>query len=165
MSYRISNTKSTVAKLLYNPFHAFSFGFGLGLLPKAPGTYGTLAAFPIYIVLVRFSTMTYCIVLLILLLAAIYTVSYTSKALHNHDDSRIVCDEFVAYLLVLLFTKQTAFFMLLSFVMFRFFDIVKPWPINLIDSKVEGGYGIVLDDIIAAIYSIFIIIALQSLLS
>lgn len=148
-------------RMLLDPIHCFSFGFGSGLLPKMPGTWGTLAAFIFFLPMANLSNTLYLLLLLMLTALSIYAADYTSKALGVHDHSAIVCDEIVGYLLVLFFVPHTLGYMLLSFLLFRFFDIVKPWPINICDESIHGGLGIVLDDIIAAIYAIFAFLLLH----
>ena len=148
-------------KMLRSPVHCFSFGFGAGLLPKAPGTWGTAVAFLFFLPMMKLSSTGYLFVLAALISFSVYAADYTSKALREHDHSAIVCDEIVGYLLVLLFTPQNIMYMLLSFVLFRFFDILKPWPINFLDKNITGGVGIVLDDIVAAFYAVAALLFLQ----
>ena len=135
---------------LLNPVHFLATGFGSGLFPKIPGTMGTLAAVPLYLLIV-----TYCATLLpwIILLAfilGIYLCDKTAKDMGVHDHGSIVWDEFVGFwitmLLVPVVNWQTVF---AGFVLFRFFDMLKPWPINWLDKKVHGGFGIMLDDVVA----------------
>ena len=148
------------AHMLTNPIHCFSFGFGSGLLPKMPGTWGTIAAFIFFVPMMKLSSASYLLLLVILTMLSIFAADYTSKELGVHDHSAIVCDEIAGYLLVLFFVPHTPIYILLSFVLFRFFDIVKPYPINCIDKNIPGGAGIVLDDIMAAVYAILTLLLL-----
>ena len=147
-------------RMLANPIHCFSFGFGSGLLPKMPGTWGTIVAFIFFTPMMKLSSTSYLLLLVILTMFSIFAADYTSKELGVHDHSAIVCDEIVGYLLVLFFVPHTFIYILLSFVSFRFFDIVKPWPINFLDKNIPGGAGIVLDDIVAAVYAILALLLL-----
>jgi|OM-RGC.v1.021336193 phosphatidylglycerophosphatase A len=152
-------------KMLLHPIHCFSFGFGAGLLPKMPGTWGTIVTFLFFLPMMQLSSTSYLLVFAVLTVFSIYAADYTSKSLGEHDHSAIVCDEIVGYLLVLFFIPQNLICMLLSFVLFRLFDIVKPWPINFIDENIAGGLGIVVDDIAAALYAIAVFLLLQLLYS
>lgn len=143
-------------KLLQHPVHAFSLGFGSGLLPKAPGTWGTIVALPIWWVMLYWQQhpIVMWVCWGILTLCSIYSAQYTSDALGVHDHKAIVCDEIVGYLLVLLCLPYTWKSALFGFLVFRFFDIMKPWPICWCDQHISGGLGIVLDDILAAFYTV-----------
>ena len=143
--------------LLRNPIHAFSLGFGSGLMPWAPGTWGTLVAYPFYFLLWPFGIWFYVVMLILLIIASCYACDYTSKALGEHDHKSIVCDEVVGYLLVLLFTPSSLGWFLFSFLVFRLFDIFKPWPILWFDQNLKNGTGIVVDDLLAGIYAILVV--------
>jgi phosphatidylglycerophosphatase A len=162
-SQSVDNVVIIAPRMLINPIHCFSLGFGAGLLPKMPGTWGTMVAFILFLPMMKLSSLGYLLILAVLTLFSIYAADYTSKALGEHDHSAIVCDEIVGYLLVLFFIPQNITCMLLSFVLFRFFDIVKPWPINFLDENITGGLGIVLDDIMAALYAIIAFVALYKI--
>ena len=156
--------KQPSMRMLHNPLHAFSFGFGSGLLPWAPGTWGTLAALPFFYFMLDLNMQGYLLVLLALTLFSVYTCKYTSDSLGAHDHSSIVCDEVVGYLLVLFFMPHEVLWWLLAFIAFRFFDILKPWPINWLDKNIQGGTGIVIDDIAAALYAILFLYGLAAML-
>ena len=146
--------KSTVkipAVLLKNPVHFLALGFGSGLLPKAPGTFGTLAAIPVYCAFASLSVSWYVLAVLVLSLAGVAICDYTSKQLRVHDHPGIVFDEIAGYLLTMTAIPFGIGWMLAGFVAFRFFDIIKPWPISWLDKHVHGGLGIMLDDLLAGV--------------
>ncbi|WP_410498296.1 phosphatidylglycerophosphatase A [Chitinibacter sp. S2-10] len=143
------------AFLRQNPAHMLAFGFGAGLAKKAPGTWGTLVALPIFallqIMLPNPVIFSFCIPLFAL---GIWVCEVTGRTLGVSDYGGIVFDEIVAMLMVLCFAPATPLGWLLAFVLFRFFDIVKPWPIRWFDQQVKGGLGVMLDDLIAAVFAI-----------
>lgn len=141
-------------KILSNPIHFFSFGFGAGLSAYAPGTMGTLVAIPIYLVLVQFSPIIYLSFVTILFLVGCWASSRTAAALNAPDHPGIVIDEIVGFLVTMIFVPVTWYWIMLGFLLFRVFDIWKPWPISLADQHIRGGLGIMLDDLMAAIYSL-----------
>lgn len=140
--------------LLAHPAHFFAFGFGSGLARKAPGTAGTLVAFPLYAVLMGLPELYFWILASVFLLAGIWICDVAGKALGVHDHGGIVWDEIAAFLCVLPFAPSTWLGWLIAFALFRLFDIVKPFPIGWLDAKVKGGFGVMLDDVLAAIYAI-----------
>ena len=141
------------ASVWRNPIHFIAFGFGSGAAPFAPGTFGTLVAIPIYLLMVPLSLWIYFAVVLLMTMVGIWLCHVTSKDLGVHDHSGIVWDEIVGYLITMMAAPQGIVWIVVGFLLFRFFDIVKPWPIRRIDQQVEGGWGIMLDDIIAGIFS------------
>ncbi len=151
--------------LLSHPAHFLSFGFGSGLAKKAPGTFGTLAAFPIYWYLApRLSDAAFLIALAAAFAVGIWACGVTGRALGSADYGGIVWDEIVAMLLVLLFTPPGWYWSLLAFALFRFFDIVKPPPIRHFDSNWHGGLGVMFDDLLAAGYALLCMAAIKSIL-
>ena len=153
----------TFKEILANPNHFFAFGFGSGLAPKAPGTFGTLAAIPLYWLLQDLSWPIYLSWLVVTFALGVYWCDRSSKQLGVHDHGGIVWDEFVGYWITMFMAPKSWVFMLLGFILFRFFDIVKPWPIGWIDKKVKGGFGIMIDDVLAGIYA-FILLQLTAYL-
>ena len=144
--------------VLSNPVNFMAFGLGTGLSPKAPGTVGTLVGYPLYFLLISYLSFNYVlIVLTTLYLLGIWICDVAGKAVGVSDHSGIVWDEIVAMALVLCFSPQNIYGYVGAFLAFRLFDIVKPWPINLIDKKMENGHGVMLDDLLAAGYSIVLI--------
>ena len=127
-------------------------GFGIGYSPIAPGTLGTLLAIPIYFFLSEISFPLYQLTLL----AFFFLSSWISERAENYfgkkDDSRIVIDEMMGFFITMLWVTKTPLFILVGFILFRFFDIFKPFPIRRFE-KVRGGFGVVLDDVIAGIFA------------
>ncbi|NVJ59433.1 MAG: phosphatidylglycerophosphatase A [Gammaproteobacteria bacterium] len=146
------NGESLKAKqIMTHPVYCLAFGFGSGLAPFAPGTFGTLIAIPLYWGLAELPIIAYLLITIFLALIGVYLCGETARAMHRHDHPGIVWDEIVGYLIAMIPFSKDWRTMLLGFVLFRFFDIVKPWPIGVTDRKVKGGLGIMLDDIIAGV--------------
>ena len=138
-----------------------AFGFGSGLSRYAPGTMGTLAAIPFAVLLKGLPAVGFWLILAGLFIAGIWICDVSSKRIGQHDPGGIVWDEMVAYWLTVAFIPVTWQWWVLAFVLFRFFDIVKPWPIRLAERKFGGGLGIMLDDIIAAAFAMTIMFVLS----
>lgn len=144
-----------------NPIHFLAFGLGSGAAPKAPGTFGTLAAIiPFYFIFQHLSNAQYLIVLVITALVGIYLCHKTAKDLGVHDHSGIVWDEFVGYWITMWLAPAGWAYIVLGFVLFRLFDILKPWPISWMDKHIHGGIGIMLDDISAGVMSFVVMQAI-----
>jgi phosphatidylglycerophosphatase A len=151
--------------LLSHPAHFISFGFGSGLARNAPGTFGTLAAFPLYWLLAPLLPDELFIVFLIAAFAlGVWICDITGKVLGVSDYGGIVWDEIVAFMLVLFFTPPGWYWSLLAFALFRFFDIVKPPPIRYFDSNWHGGLGVMFDDLLAAGYALLCLALVKSAL-
>ena len=135
----------------FNPIHLLAFGFGSGAAPKAPGTWGTLAAVLIYWPLSQLSPEHYLLMLLVTSVMGIYICGQTARDLGVHDHGNIVWDEFVGFWITMFAAPVGWVWVVVGFVLFRFFDIIKPWPISWIDKKITGGFGIMLDDVIAGV--------------
>jgi phosphatidylglycerophosphatase A len=146
-------------ELLQNPDHFFAFGFGSGLAPKAPGTFGTLAAVPVFWLIQDLSWPIYVSWLLVTFALGVYWCDRSSKKLGVHDHGGIVWDEFVGYWITMFLAPKGWLWVVIGFVLFRFFDVIKPWPIGWLDRKVSGGFGIMIDDVLAGVYAF---IALQA---
>lgn len=140
-----------------NPWHFIAFGFGSGLLPVMPGTYATLVAIPIFLVLQSFGWIIYAIAILVLTLFGIWLSDKVSKDIGIHDYPGMNFDEIVGYLVTMFLAPPTWFWVLIGFGLFRLFDILKPWPINWVDKNVKGGVGVILDDVIAGLLSFIVI--------
>lgn len=152
---------SAPASVWRNPIHFLAFGLGSGAAPKAPGTFGTLAAVPIFIWLLQgLSTTEYLVMLLATSLVGIYLCGKTSKDMGVHDHSGIVWDEFVGYWITMFLAPAGWMYIVLGFALFRLFDILKPWPISWVDKHVHGGFGIMFDDILAGLMSFVVLQAL-----
>lgn len=145
--------KKPVKPDLKDPVHFLAFGFGSGLSPWAPGTAGTLAAIPIALVLLELPLLNYLAVVIVVSVAGIWICGNSSEKLGVHDHGGIVWDEIVGYLVTMIAVPASWQTLLAGFVLFRAFDIIKPWPISWLDKKVSGGFGIMIDDIIAGIFS------------
>ena len=143
--------------LLQHPAHFFGLGFGSGLAPKAPGTFGTLVGLPLFWLISVYPLITQLIVITALFLIGIYFCNITGKALGVSDHGGIVWDEIVAMMLVLAFTPNEWQWWLTAFLLFRLFDIWKPFPIRQCDAKLKNGFGVMFDDLLAAIYAILIL--------
>ena len=150
------------SRLLRNPLHLLSLGFGSGLSPFAPGTCGTLVAIPLYLLLAQLPLWYYLAAVALAFAIGVYLCGYTSAALGEHDHSGIVWDEFVGFWITMIAVPATWQWILAGFVLFRLFDIVKPWPVKVADAKMKGGFGIMFDDLLAALYAVIVLqIALQ----
>jgi phosphatidylglycerophosphatase A len=138
-------------QLLRNPVQLAAFGGGAGLSPKAPGTAGTLAAVPLYLLLMHLPRGGFLAVLLVLALAGIWICGRASKELQVADHPGIVWDEIVGFLITMSAVACSWINLIVGFLLFRLFDIAKPWPISYLDRNIKGGLGIMLDDIAAGI--------------
>lgn len=138
---------------LRNPIHLLAFGFGSGLAPKAPGTFGTLAALPILFLMSYLNNIEYIIVLGAIILSGFWICEASSRALKVHDHPGIVWDEIAGMLLTMVAVPLNWATVLAGFVLFRLFDITKPWPISWLDRHVHGGAGIMLDDLLAGLFA------------
>ena len=136
-----------------NPIHFLAFGLGSGAAPFAPGTFGTLAAIPFYLLFTQLPLGWYLLLLIAMFGIGIYLCERTARDLGIHDHGGIVWDEFVGYWLTMAAAPQGWWWVLAGFVLFRFFDIVKPFPISWFDKHIHGGFGIMLDDALAGIYA------------
>ncbi|UPQ88548.1 phosphatidylglycerophosphatase A [Vibrio sinaloensis] len=142
---------------LKNPWHLLATGFGSGLSPVIPGTMGTLAAIPFYLLLVQLPLPLYIVAVVLSCVVGIKICQVTSDDMGVHDHGSIVWDEFAGFwitMLVVPLFNLSAFdwkWLLTGFVLFRFFDMVKPWPIGWLDKRVHGGLGIMVDDIVAGV--------------
>ncbi|MEO6697073.1 MAG: phosphatidylglycerophosphatase A [Gammaproteobacteria bacterium] len=133
--------------------HFFAFGFGLGALPYAPGTFGTLLGVLIYSAAQGLPLWLYIVHTAFFFGLGVWLCHGTARDLGVHDHPGIVWDEVVGYLITMTAAPKGWGWIILGFVLFRLFDIWKPWPISLIDRRVKGGLGIMLDDALAALYA------------
>lgn len=146
-----------VSFLFLHPAHFVALGFGAGLSPWAPGTFGTLVAIPIALLLrANGGDLAYLAACAVLFAAGTWASGVTGRALGVPDHGGIVIDEVVAFLLVLFFTGTDAPRIAIAFVLFRFFDIVKPPPIRQLDAAMKTGLGVMLDDLLAAGYALLV---------
>jgi phosphatidylglycerophosphatase A len=141
-----------------HPAHFLSFGFGSGLSPVAPGTAGTLVAFPLYWLMLQWLSGTVILaVILLMFMVGVWACQYTGQALGVPDHGGIVWDEIVAFLLVLCVTPSTLVWYTVAFLLFRLFDIWKPFPIRQLDERIKNGFGVMLDDLLAALYAVIVL--------
>ena len=149
--------------LFAHPAHLIAFGFGTGLAPKAPGTVGTLLGLPLFwaILAVAPDLPNQIILLIAAFLVGIWACARAGRALGVPDHGGIVWDEIVAFALVLVFTPATWVWVAIAFALFRLFDILKPWPIRLADTHLKNGFGVMFDDLLAALYAIAALKGLQ----
>ncbi|MEO1889010.1 MAG: phosphatidylglycerophosphatase A [Cycloclasticus sp.] len=147
----MSHNIPTFKQLLASPVQMLAFGFGSGLAKKAPGTMGTLAAVPMYYGMVHLPDVAYLMIMLVVIVSGVWICGKASEEIGVHDHGGIVWDEIAGYLLTMYWVAFSWQNMLLGFALFRLFDILKPWPINWLDRHVEGGFGIMVDDLLAAL--------------
>lgn len=140
--------------LFAKPAHFFALGLGSGLAPKAPGTFGTLIGFPLFWLLQNYSFSMQLVIIASLFLIGIYVCDKTGKDLGVRDHGAIVWDEIVAMMLVLSLAPQNLEGWIVAFLLFRLFDIWKPFPIRQLDAKLKNGFGVMFDDLLAALYAI-----------
>jgi phosphatidylglycerophosphatase A len=144
-----------------NKIHLLATGFGSGLLPVSPGTFGTIAAIPFYLCFVHSPDWAFWLFTLITCLVGPYICGKAASDIGVHDHKSIVWDEFAGFFITMCFVPFTWMNVLAGFILFRFFDIIKPWPISWLDKHVHGGLGIMIDDIVAGIISAGILFYLQ----
>ena len=130
-----------------------AFGFGSGLVSRAPGTAGTLAAIPFGLLLKSLPEAVFWPLLAVFFLLGIHVSDVSGKRLGQHDPGGIVWDEMVAFWLTVAFVPLSWPWWLAAFLLFRLFDIAKPWPIRKVEQRFGGGLGVMLDDIVAALYA------------
>ncbi len=143
--------------MLRSPVNLLAFGFGTGLAPVAPGTFGTLPALLLWVPLSQLAWPLYLLIVVAMALAGISICAKASEAAGEHDHGGIVWDEIVGFLVTMFLVPFSLTAMLLGFLLFRVFDILKPWPISWADKRVGGGLGIMLDDLIAGAVSCVIL--------
>jgi phosphatidylglycerophosphatase A len=151
--------------LLGHPAHFFALGFGTGLAPFAPGTFGTLLALPIFWYLEpRLEPIDFLILLAALYLAGVWICERAGRDLGVEDHKAIVWDEIVAFLIVLFFTPTNLVWQAVAFLLFRLFDILKPGPIRYVERMFRGGFGVMVDDLAAAFFALICLALMQVLL-
>ncbi|MDD5760311.1 MAG: phosphatidylglycerophosphatase A [Desulfobulbaceae bacterium] len=138
---------------MVKPIMFIATGAYTGYLPKAPGTWGTLVALPLNLLLLQLSARGYGFALLGIFMVAIYTAGAAEKILDRKDPGAIVIDEIIGMLIALIAAPNQPLVWLMAFLLFRLFDITKPWPVSWADRHLNGGLGIVLDDVLAGAYA------------
>ncbi len=137
-----------------HPAHFIAFGFGVGLSPVAPGTFGTLAALPLYAWLApRLDKQEFLLLLALMFIVGVWACEVSGRRLGVHDHGGMVWDEVTAFLAVLFFTPASPLWQGCAFLLFRLFDIVKPMPIRYFERNLRNGLGVMFDDVLAAFYA------------
>jgi phosphatidylglycerophosphatase A len=143
-----------------HPAHFIAFGGGVGLMPSAPGTFGTLLAFPLFYLLEpRLESWSFLVLILALFWLGAWACAVTGRTLGAADHGGMVWDEVVAFLLVLFFVPVTGYWQAFAFLLFRLFDIFKPPPIRYYDRMLKNGFGVMWDDLLAAGYTLLVLAA------
>lgn len=145
--------KSNLKKVWSEPTYFLGFGFGLGLLPIAPGTWGTLAGIPLVMLMSGLSAWFYWLVVLAALILGCRICETIGRQLKVHDYPGIVWDEVVGYMITMYAAPAGTLWIVLGFCLFRVFDIVKPFPIRWVDKRLNNGVGVMLDDVVAGVFS------------
>lgn len=148
-----------------NPVHLLACGLGLGAMPVAPGTFGTLLGIPLYLYMQHLALLPYIGITMLLFLLGIYLCQVTADDFGVHDHGGIVWDEVVGYLVTMIAAPSGWVWVVTGFVLFRIFDITKPWPIRWLDRQVHGGFGIMVDDLLAGIYAALCLQMIQLLVA
>ena len=139
---------------LTNPIHLLAVGLGSGMSPIMPGTMGSAMAIPLWLLFNGLQPYLYWVLIVVAFIFGCFLCQKTSDDTHTHDSGHIVWDEFVGMWITLFFIPQISILWIaIAFVTFRVFDMAKPWPIRWFDKRVPGGFGIMVDDVIAAIFS------------
>ncbi len=154
--------QSIPAAIWQNPLYFIAFGFGSGAIPFAPGTFGTLLAIPFYLLLQHLSPVFYITFVVLFCAASIWICERVSNEIHIHDHPGMNLDEFVGFFVTMIFAPAGWQWILLGFLLFRLFDIWKPWPISWLDENIPGGFGMIIDDVVAGLFS-FVVIQLMAL--
>lgn len=145
------NSINLSKKVWQDPIYFVGFGFGSGLIPIAPGTWGSLAALPLYLLLAGLPLGIYLFFVIGAFFLGIWVCDKITRDLGEEDYCGIVWDEVVGYLLTMTMAPVGLIWMIIGFLLFRLFDIWKPQPIRYIDERIKGGLGIMLDDVFAAV--------------
>ena len=158
-------TQAPNKEWLKDPLHCLSLGFGSGLAPLAPGTAGTLVGVVIYLLMMNLDVLFYLTITLVIIGVGTWAAEYTDDALGTHDHKAIVIDEIAGFLVACISLPSNWYYLVLAFILFRFFDIAKPWPISYIDQHIKGGVGIISDDLLAGLYTLLCIQVLVLIMS
>lgn len=158
--------RPTAAFAASHPAHMIAFGFGAGLAPFAPGTFGTLLAWPIgWLFGAAYPAPVLLGILALLFFIGVWACALTGRRLGVHDHSGMVWDEIVAFLLVLAVVPRDFWWQLAAFVLFRAFDILKPAPIRWFERRWRGGFGVMFDDLLAALYTLLVLAVFKRVLA
>lgn len=152
------------ATALRDPVHLLALGFGTGLAPVAPGTFGSLVGLAFGLALAPLGLALASLVTLLATIAGVWICGVSARRLGVHDHPAIVWDEVAGMMIVLLAAPRTTWGALVAFALFRLFDVWKPWPIREIDHGIRGGAGIMLDDVVAALMAAGVLLTLRWML-
>jgi phosphatidylglycerophosphatase A len=152
-NFELKTSNSKLQKRVKQFILFWATGFGAGYSPVAPGTAGTLVAIPVYYFLSDIPSPLYEITLISFFFLSVWISENAETFLRKKDDPRIVIDEVVGFLITMLWLPKTILFIILGFFLFRFFDILKPFPVRRLEKKLKGGFGVVLDDVMAGAYA------------
>lgn len=145
------------ASMWTNPLHFIAFGFGSGAMPFAPGTFGTLVGVVFYLLIAHQPLVIYLTITLFAIAVSSWICDKVSKEISVHDHQGMSLDEVVGFLVTMIGVPHKFIWIALGFGLFRLFDIWKPWPIGFVDRKVDGGFGMILDDVLAGVYACLIL--------
>jgi len=151
--HKKKSTDKIPFEALKDPVVCLGLGLGSGLSPKAPGTAGTLVTVPLFLLMQNLPLMVYAIITAAITLVGIWICSYSSKKLGVHDHPAIVIDEIAGFLITMFAAPDGWQWLFAGFILFRFFDALKPWPISWLDKNINGGFGIMIDDVVAGLVS------------
>lgn len=140
-----------------NPLYFIAFGLGSGISPIAPGTVGTLLAIPFFLLLQNLSLSYYITFVVFFIAVSSWISDRVSREIHIHDHPGMNIDEFAGFFVTMINAPYGFWWVVLGFALFRIFDILKPWPIHVLDEKVHGGFGMILDDVVAGLFAMIII--------
>lgn len=162
MNAVLAARKPDLRFLLSNPAHFIALGFGAGLAPKAPGTFGTLVAIPIaYALWVSGSQALFLAMIALAVVLGAWSAQVAGTNLGTPDHGAIVIDEVAAFLIVLWFAGPRPLDVVVAFALFRFFDIVKPPPIRWVDARWKNGAGAMADDLVAAAFAVVVFVLVK----
>lgn len=153
------------SKVWQSPLYFFAFGLGSGTMPVAPGTFGTLMAIPFYMWLAQLSHFHYLLFVVLFIACASWVCTIVSKEIAIDDHPGMCIDEFAGFFVTMLYVPYGLKWIILGFVLFRFFDIFKPWPIKYVDRNIHSGFGMVLDDVLAGLFSCALIQLIRYILT
>ena len=150
----MTDTRPITKKVFTNPWYFIAYGFGSGLMPRAPGTAGSLLGLLLFIPALALPIVVQIAIIVLAFALGVFVSGKVAKLLAIKDPSGIVWDEFVGMWITMLWLPHQWYWLLIAFALFRLFDIWKPWPVSVADREVAGGLGIMLDDVVAAVYAL-----------
>ena len=147
-----------------NPLYFIAFGLGSGTIPFAPGTFGTLMAIPFYLLLAPLSIPLYSIFVVLFTAVSMLICHRIISEIHVEDHPGMCIDEFAGFFVTMIGAPHGWMWVALGFILFRLFDIWKPWPIYIMDKNIHGGFGMVLDDVIAGLYGLIVLQLIKTII-